>query len=98
MKIIKSKKYAQMQEVSYQTIFDEALQSNSGNEEEAATAVLDAYTGGTWAGWDQTNIDKAIQIILGKFGNNPSPHTDPMKSSAPDTDYPELGDATMGAI
>ncbi len=98
MKIIKSKKYAELQEVSYQTIFDEALQSNNGDKQEAATAVLDAYTGGTWAGWDKVDIDKAIQTILGKFGNNPSLYTNPTESSIPDTDYPELGDATMGAI
>ncbi len=67
MRIIVSQKYAQLQEVSYQTIFDEALQNNNGDKKEAAIAVLDAHTGGTWAGWDQINIDKAIQTILTKF-------------------------------
>lgn len=75
MKIIVSKKYAQLQEVSYQTIFDEALQSNNGDKNEAAIAVLDAYTGGTWAGWDQINIDKAIQTILTKFYKDPVEQT-----------------------
>jgi len=68
MKIIKTEKYAQI-EVSYQTIFDEALQRYEGDQQKVAEVVLDAATGGTWAVWDQFKIDKAIQTVLSKFSN-----------------------------
>jgi len=70
VKVIKSKKYIKSQQlVSYQQIFDEAVQSNNGDVKQAAEAVLDLATNGMWAVWDQNKIDSAIQTILKQFGN-----------------------------
>ena len=70
MKIIKTKKYAQMQEISYQEIFNNSLNKNNGDARKAAEEVLDLVSGGTWAVWDQNKIDDAIQKIIGKFSNS----------------------------
>ena len=65
----KVKKKQAQQEVSFQQIFDRALQMYNGDKRKAAEAVLDLATTGTWAVWDQEKIDNGIQTILKQFGN-----------------------------
>ena len=57
-----------MDSISYQELFDHALRQNKGDEHAAAEFVLDITTGGTWAVWDQEKINKSIEEILRRYG------------------------------
>ncbi len=71
MKIYKTSSYVEAQKlVTYQQIFDEALQNNNGDERKAAEVVLDIATSGMWAMKDQEEIKRSIQTILKQFSKN----------------------------
>jgi len=75
MKEIKTANYKKAQEeVSYQELFNNALQKYEGDERQAAEFVLDMANGGTWAVWDQGKIDNAIATILKRFGGQQGPN------------------------
>lgn len=58
---------ADIQQVTYQQIFDEQL-AKTKDPRKAAEMVLDVASGGTWAIKDQDWIDNALKTIIQQFG------------------------------